>query len=309
MKTKIAIVGLGKIAIDQHVPSLARTDKYELAAVVSRNAKLDGIDTFENIAQMIASRPDIRAVSICVPPQVRFEIAKTALEAGLAVMLEKPPGSTLAEVYALEDLAKQNNCSLFATWHSRFANGVSIAKEKLSSLEIKSVDVIWKEDVRRWHPGQDWIWQPGGLGVFDPGINALSIVTEILPEKFYLTDGVLHIPENLHTPVAAELNFKTTSGTAVSFTLDFLQNGQQTWDINIETDQGLLALSGGGSNVSLNGNVLVASDALASEYDRIYARFADLLLQGSSEVDATPLMHVADCFMLCKHETAVSFIE
>lgn len=309
MKTKIAIVGLGKIALDQHVPSLNRNDKYELAAVVSRNAKIDEIDAFENIEDLIAARPDIKVVSLCVPPQVRFGIAKTALEAGLDVMLEKPPGSTLAEVYALEDIAKQNNCSLFATWHSRFANGVSIAKEKLLSLEIKSVDVIWKEDVRRWHPGQDWIWQPGGLGVFDPGINALSIVTEILPEKFYLTDGVLNIPENLHTPVAADLNFKTTSGKPVSFTLDFLQTGPQTWDVNIETDQGLLALSGGGSSVSLNGEILVAADALASEYDRIYARFAELLLQGSSDVDSTPLLHVADCFMLCRHETAAPFIE
>ena len=33
----------------------------------------------------------------------------------------------------------------------------------------------------RWHPGQEWIWQAGGFGVFDPGINALSIVTRILP--------------------------------------------------------------------------------------------------------------------------------
>lgn len=309
MKTKIAIIGLGKIAVDQHVPSLGRSDKYEVAAIVSRNAKLDGIDAFENIQDMIKARPDISAVSLCVPPQVRFKIAKTALQARLDVMLEKPPGSTLAEVYALEDLAKQNDCTLFATWHSRFANGVAIAKQKLLSLDIKTVEVIWKEDVRRWHPGQDWIWQPGGLGVFDPGINALSIVTEILPEKFYLTDGVLHIPQNLHTPIAADLNFKTVSGKPVTATFDFLQTGPQTWDINIETNQGLLALSGGGANVTLNGKTLVASDALASEYDRIYARFATLLAQNSSEVDVTPLMHVADCFMLCKHEAAAPFIE
>jgi D-galactose 1-dehydrogenase len=47
------------------------------------------------------------------------------------------------------------------------------------------VNVIWREDVRVWHPGQDWIWQPGGLGVFDPGINALSIITHILPARSF----------------------------------------------------------------------------------------------------------------------------
>lgn len=309
MKIKIAIIGLGKIAIDQHVPSLERSGDYEIAAIVSRNAQLEGIDAFVNIQDMIAARPDIRSVSLCVPPQVRFDIAKTALTAGLNVMLEKPPGATLAEVYALESLAKQNNCSLFATWHSRFADGVAIAKQKLQNLDIISVEVIWKEDVRLWHPGQDWIWQPGGLGVFDPGINALSIVTEILPEAFYLSDGVLHIPENRHTPIAAELNFTTISGKPVSFALDFLQTGAQTWDINIQTKQGLLALSGGAAQVSFNGETLIASDAMASEYDRIYAQFAKLLSQNASEVDVSPLMHVADCFMLCKHVPAVPFIE
>jgi hypothetical protein len=43
------------------------------------------------------------------------------------------------------------------------------------------VEIVWHEDVRKWHPGQQWIWEPGGFGVFDPGINALSIATRIFP--------------------------------------------------------------------------------------------------------------------------------
>jgi D-galactose 1-dehydrogenase len=27
------------------------------------------------------------------------------------------------------------------------------------------------------------VFEPGGMGVFDPGINALSILTEILPRR------------------------------------------------------------------------------------------------------------------------------
>lgn len=309
MKTKIAIVGLGKIAKDQHVPSISASANFELAAIVSRNASIDGLDAFKSIEDLILNRTDIKTVAICVPPQVRFEITKTALNAGLNVLLEKPPGSTLAEVKVLENLAKRNGCQLFATWHSRFANGVPIAKNFLKKVEINSIEVIWKEDVRRWHPGQDWIWQPGGLGVFDPGINALSIVSEILPEQFLLTDGVLHIPSNLHTPIAADLNFETENGKPLSMVLDFLQTGPQTWDVNIETEVGLLALSGGGSNVSLNDETLISSDALDSEYAGIYARFAELIAQRESDVDITPLIHVADCFMLCKQETTEAFIE
>ena len=49
----------------------------------------------------------------------------------------------------------------------------------------------WKEDVTHWHPGQKWIWQAGGLGVFDPGINGLSILTRIMPHGIFLTGAEL----------------------------------------------------------------------------------------------------------------------
>jgi D-galactose 1-dehydrogenase/L-arabinose 1- dehydrogenase len=45
------------------------------------------------------------------------------------------------------------------------------------------VQLIWREDVRVWHPGQDWLLAAGGFGVFDPAINALSILTRVLPER------------------------------------------------------------------------------------------------------------------------------
>ena len=60
-----------------------------------------------------------------------------------------------------------------------------MAKARLKRHHVNFLKVTWKEDVRKWHPGQEWIWQPGGFGVFDPGINALSIVTKILPEPIF----------------------------------------------------------------------------------------------------------------------------
>ena len=92
-------------------------------------------------------------------------------------MLEKPPGATLSEVQALVELAERQNVALFASWHSREAAAVESARHWLGSRHLRKVRVSWKEDVRVWHPGQTWIWKAGGFGVFDPGINALSILT------------------------------------------------------------------------------------------------------------------------------------
>ena len=165
MKTKIALVGIGEIARNQHDPSIRGSDGWELAATVSRSGSLDGVEAFTDMDAMLAARPDIPVVSLCLPPVPRFEYAQKAIAAGRHVMLEKPPGATLAEVHALQRLAADAGVILFATWHSRMARGVAAAKAFLANKEITQAHINWKEDVRRWHPGQDWVFEPGGMGV------------------------------------------------------------------------------------------------------------------------------------------------
>src|SRR5690606_25996688 len=234
--TNIAIVGVGKIARDQHVPAIFGNDRFRLAATVSSHSGLDGIDNFETLDALLAARPDIEAMALCMPPQVRYEAAAKAIAADRHVLLEKPPGATIAEVEALVRMAKAQNVALFATWHSRFAAAVEPARLWLQDKKVRHVSVIWKEDVRRWHPGQAWIWQPGGLGVFDPGINALSIVTRILPEPFHLVSSTLEFPDGRDAPIAAMLRFAGDGGFQVEAGFDWRQTGPQSWDIEVETE-------------------------------------------------------------------------
>ena len=148
---RIAIVGLGKIARDQHIPSIAATDGIELAAIASRNASIEGIKHFATLDQMLTEAPDIDAVALCTPPLVRHAQAAAALKAGKHVLLEKPPGATVSELGPLIAAARQSGRTLFATWHSRFAPAVEPARAFLAGRRIKSVAVTWKEDVRVWH--------------------------------------------------------------------------------------------------------------------------------------------------------------
>src|SRR5882757_6253002 len=206
-KTRIAIVGLGKIARDQHIPALAASDAFELVGVASPHNKLDGVPSYSDIETLLDAMPDIAAVSLCTTPQVRYAAARFALQRGVHVLLEKPPGVTVSEVLALAELAARNNAALFASWHSRHAAGVEPARAWLAGRNIRGVTVNWKEDVRVWHPGQTWIWKAGGLGVFDPGINALSILTRILSGPLVLKTAALRYPRNCQTPIAAQLLF------------------------------------------------------------------------------------------------------
>lgn len=302
---RLAIVGLGKIAHDQHIPAIAATEGIELAAVASRNAALDGVPHFATLDEMLADGTDIDAVALCTPPQVRRAQAEAALAAGKHVLLEKPPGATVSELAPLVAAAEASGRTLFATWHSRFAPAVEPARAFLAQHAVRSVVIEWKEDVRVWHPGQEWIWEPGGLGVFDPAINALSILTRILPRWVFVTKAHLAFPANRDAPIAAELDLSDAAGVPIRAELDFLQTGPQTWDIRVETDAGLLVLSSGGARLVHDGAVLV--DEKEAEYRGIYARFVALVRDGQSDIDLAPLALVADAFLLGRRSLAEPF--
>lgn len=170
---------------------------------------------------------------------------------------------------------------------------------------MRRVAVTWKEDVSRWHPGQAWIWEPGGLGVFDPGINALSIVTAILPGPVHLVGSDLDFPDGRDAPIAARLAFEGDGGVTASADFDWRQTGPQTWDIAVETDGGRLVLSKGGAEMMIDGEAVVLAED--KEYAGIYRRFAELVRGASIDVDLAPLVHVADAFMLGRRRVVEPF--
>jgi predicted dehydrogenase len=297
MQLTVGLVGIGKIARDQHIPALKESTAFELVACASRNSRVDGVANFPDLAAMLAgAKPD--CISICTPPQVHFDAALTSLRAGCHVMLEKPPTATTRQIALLADEARRLDRTLFQTWHSRFAAGVDAARDWLRTRELTSGRIVWKEDVHHWHPGQQWIFDAGGFGVFDPGINALSVLTEVLPTDVHVDGAMLEFPENQQAPIAANLRMRTTNGTPIVAEFDFRQKGEQTWDIELMTTSGRLKLSNGGATLAIDGKTLASDAGLAGEYPRLYQRFAQLVAAGQSEVDWRPFQLVADSFLI-----------
>ncbi|HZU62933.1 MAG TPA: Gfo/Idh/MocA family oxidoreductase [Novosphingobium sp.] len=293
---RLGLVGLGKIARDQHVPAIAANPRFALVATASPHGGLDGVAAHADLATMLGAGHGLDAVALCTPPAVRAGLARLALEAGLHVLLEKPPAAGITQVADLEALAARGGCSLLTTWHSRETAAVDAARAWLAGRRVEAVRVIWREDVRRWHPGQDWLLAAGGFGVFDPAINALSILTHILPEPLALESAELGIPDNREAPMEARLRLRHGGVAAVDCALSILPGGAQQWDIAIDTDAGALLLSEGGHRLAVDGTAQ-AFDANA-EYARLYARFAGMIDAGTRDVDARPLALVADAMML-----------
>ena len=304
---KIAILGYGKIAEDQHVPAIAANPRFALAASSSRSGQ--GVaQAFTDWRDLIRSVDGLQAVAITTPPAPRYEIARECILAGLHCLLEKPPTAGLAEIADLECLAQAQGVTLFTTWHAQHHATVETAARALAGKRIRSMTIRWHEDVQKWHPGQAWIWEPGGFGVFDPGINAFSIATRIFPGGLFVRDATLSIPRNAQTPIAADVTFSSpVADGPLTASLDWRRTSDEEWTIAIETIDGVrLRLEDGGASLSLDD--ANSADDGPGEYPDIYRRFADLIDQRQSLVDVAPLRLVADC-LLCGSRREVEPIE
>lgn len=301
---RIGLVGIGKIARDQHIPVITASSDFRLVSGVNRGAPIEGIENFSSLAEMLAHGPEIDAVVIATPTVDHFPLSRQALTAGKHVLVEKPPCATLTELDQLSHLARTCNRTFFPSWHLRYAPRVGEAKAWLKNRLIQSGRIVWKENVDESHPGQSWIWQKGGYGVFDPGINALSVLTDIIPEPVYAEEANLYFRAGQECPSAAEIRLRTESGAVITASLDFYYRGATSWDMDFATDQGGLQLTAAATRLAID-DVAPQTDAapggMYTEYAALYRRFAALIAAGQSDVDATPLRLVADIFLIARH--------
>ncbi|MGC1331400.1 Gfo/Idh/MocA family protein, partial [Pseudomonas sp.] len=242
----LGLVGYGKIAQDQHLPAILGNPAFRLQAVATLGQPCPDVGNFNSLTALLGEGPAVHALSFCTPPQGRYGQVRQALLAGKHVLVEKPPCASLGEAMALVDLAAEQGVTCLFAWHSRFAPAVAPARQWLQGRTLRSVAITWKEDVRKWHPGQAWIWQAGGQGVFDPGINALSIATALLPQPLFVTVAELDVPANHQAPIAARLSMTDAQGLPVTADFDWDHTQPDIWRIVVETDNGVLRLEQGG---------------------------------------------------------------
>lgn len=308
-KKKIAVIGIGKIAQDQHLPVIDKSPDFELAACVStRGLGHRDVPVFKTPAELYKAMPEVKLVAICTPPGVRHAYVRQAIDAGKDVLLEKPPTPTITEFEDLVAYGEKKGKVLFQTWHSRYNAAVDTAKLILKDEGVASVRIDWRESVRKWHPGQEWVWEPGGFGVCDPGINAMSIFTKIMPFPVFVESARLKFPANRQTPVDVEIVFKSGEEhqPKLSAGFNWLEESGEIWTIAIETRKGTqLKLERGGTVLTVNGKETVANPS--EEYEAIYERFAKLLKKGKSEMDGSPLRLIGDAFLLGARENVDEF--
>ena len=136
--------------------------------------------------------------------------------------------------------------------------------------------------------------------MFDPGINAFSVITKIFPGAVFVRQAELQVPENAQTPIAAQIELGSPAAEGpLSVSFDFRWSDEEEWTIEIETTDGAkLRLERGGARLFVDGAEQAAEGP--GEYPDIYRIFADLIDERRSLVDVAPFRLVADCLLIAK---------
>lgn len=107
----IAIVGTG-FGQKVHIPAFQAHSRTEIVALYHRDlekantiASSHNIPYATNSIEDIVKRPEVQGVSISTPPFLHYEMAKTVLEAGKHLLLEKPTTLNAQEARSLYHLA------------------------------------------------------------------------------------------------------------------------------------------------------------------------------------------------------------
>jgi predicted dehydrogenase len=296
---RIAMIGLGAVAFKQHLSVIDLHPRFEIVAGADphpADTSLAGRQ-YRDWRDMLAAEPTIEAVVVCTPPDLHCRVALDAIAAGKHVLLEKPPCSTLGEFRRVCDAAGRAGVTLMASYHSRFGGAVERAREILAGEQVAGVEMIWKEDAVALHSRKEWMGKVGGFGVFDFGINGLSILTRVLPMPLVVRAATLHVPDGWQTPIAAELDFAgLRDEDRLHADIDW-RSRVEIRTIDIVTRSGRrVRLPFTGHRLEVDGTLLVDEGNL--EYRRLYDRFAELIDRGESDIDDSPLVAVADVFLV-----------
>lgn len=126
IKLRGGVVGLGKQALEDHIPGLLDSDAAELVAICDSNGEVLReqqdklrVPGYADAEAMLAAE-QLDFVVVCVPHDEGRRIVELAASAGIHVLKEKPFATTISEAQQLVQRCEQNDVHLMVTLQRRF---------------------------------------------------------------------------------------------------------------------------------------------------------------------------------------------
>ena len=195
---RAAIVGTGYIA-EFHARAIQNLDGVELACVCDTN--LRSAKTFASAWKVPSAYDSLEAmlrdqrldvIHILVPPDRHHSLAKTALQSGAHVFLEKPMCTTVAEADELLDLARDKKLHVGVNHNFMFTSAYQRLRDTISSgmlgpIDYASFSHFFELGQIRFGPFDSWMLRAPGNAILEIGPHLLSAVVDLVGKPDELT--------------------------------------------------------------------------------------------------------------------------
>jgi predicted dehydrogenase len=186
----VAVLGYGLAGRFFHAPFIDATPGLELAAVVTgdeeRRAQAlgdhPGVTVFDSADQVWERAEELDLVVVAAPNRVHVPLALAALEAGLAVVVDKPLAPTAEAGRTLVETARERGLMLTVFQNRRWDGDFLTVRQLLAEGALGTVH-RFESRFERWRPELAGTWrerpeEAGGL-LFDLGSHMVDQAVQL----------------------------------------------------------------------------------------------------------------------------------
>lgn len=237
-KINVAVVGLGWVATERHIPIILRNSRLRLYGVVDKRPerlaktkqRYPWIETSLSDEGEMPWKDRVQAVLIATDPLSHFTLAKKILLEGKHLLMEKPLTMRVEESEELLQIARQKQVSFCVVHNFQFARSTLKLKEKMERGElgqILSIEAVQYSNPCRRLPA--WYERlPFGL-FYDESPHLCYLLQNLTRYSLsYVSSQVLKRPER-NTPALVSAHY-TADSLPVRLTMNF-EAGLSEWHI------------------------------------------------------------------------------
>ncbi|HEX6367678.1 MAG TPA: Gfo/Idh/MocA family oxidoreductase [Longimicrobium sp.] len=166
---RVGLIGYGLAGSVFHAPLVAATAGMRLAIVVTGNAERaeqarrehPGVDVVDRAERLWGRAGELDLVVVASPNSTHVPLAREALQAGLAVVVDKPLAATSAQGQALVDEARRRKL-LLSVFHNRRWDGDFLTLRRLLAEGALGDVHRFESRFERWRPTPKEGWRESG---------------------------------------------------------------------------------------------------------------------------------------------------
>ena len=225
MAYRIGLLGASKIAPGAVIAPAKANPDFEVVAVGARDAdrakayaETHGIAHVASSYAELVRRDDVDVVYNALPPAGHLEWTIAALEAGKAVLCEKPFAMNAGEAQRMVDAATATGQLLIEAFHYRFHSMIRDAEAMVRAGQLGAIrrgSAVFNVNIARSPDELRWRAELGGGGLMDLGCYPIHALRTLIGEEPTVRSATGEFEGRVDTRISAEVDFPGGASASV----------------------------------------------------------------------------------------------